>query len=249
MEFLAHIDTCEEVLANMPEWIRKENAKQEQVITDRDKMNLSEDTLILMNQIPQSSLSSRAYQKFKELRNISPGRFTFDEQENVAKNSTTNNIDIESMMRMFEELKKDLNTRKNDIEVKKIDTNTNDSNSKKDEDEYAAHFSDDSSSNDEEEKSESQKVNNRYSVDLLSNSARKPIKKHLAYVSRGKDKKKVCFILFNEDFIPKHRLSLFLILISKRSFIRKHYVRITRRKNQLQLKGRHQILSCLSIMH
>lgn len=56
IEFLGHIDTCEQELAKLPEWIKRQNEKEEMIITDRYKMNFCEDTLILMSQIPQSSL-------------------------------------------------------------------------------------------------------------------------------------------------------------------------------------------------
>lgn len=109
-------------------------------------------------------------------------------KENDDINTTSNTDTLEQMRRMIEEAKNNLKIRKSN-DSNKIEVNTNDSNSKKDLDEYAADFSDGSSSNsdDEEEKLGTPKTKNRVTKDMSPSTIKRPIK-HVAYVSRKKDR-------------------------------------------------------------
>mmetsp|Transcript_16688 Transcript_16688/g.14602 ORF Transcript_16688/g.14602 Transcript_16688/m.14602 type:complete len:87 (+) Transcript_16688:456-716(+) len=57
-----------------------------------DEIKRSEDTLQLLREIPQASLISRAYRKFKNTKNYSPCRGFAKEDANVKKEELEDNF-------------------------------------------------------------------------------------------------------------------------------------------------------------
>lgn len=76
-----HIDQCDQDLKNMPQWVKSTNNNKEDIITLDDEVKRTENTLQLLRHIPQCSLTSRVYRRFKEEQKHSPRRYLNNEKK------------------------------------------------------------------------------------------------------------------------------------------------------------------------
>lgn len=56
----------------MPQWVKNSNDESGKIITLDDEVKRTQNTLELLRDIPQCSLTSRVYRKFKEEKKYSP---------------------------------------------------------------------------------------------------------------------------------------------------------------------------------